>query len=60
MTDDVERVNLEIPNEYRFLINNYKKSHITHKEKFYGFALWKVLHATKLRTMDIVEFNLNI
>ena len=60
MTDDIERVNLEIPNEYRFLIKRYKNSHITHKEKFYGFALWKVFNATKLRNMDIVKFNLNI
>ena len=53
MTDDIERVNLEIPNEYRFLIKRYKNSHTTHKEEFYGFALWKVFNATKLRNMDI-------
>jgi len=54
--EDVRRVILEIPNEYGFILKKYGKSIETDKDKFYGFALWKVFNMTNCRTMDVVEF----
>ena len=56
VTDDIKRVSLEIPNEYGFILKKYGKSIETDKDKFYGFALWKVFNMTNCRTMDVVEF----
>ncbi len=58
--EDVQRVNLEIPNEYGSILKRYCSSLVTDKDKFYGFALWKVFNMSNCRNMDVVEFNTDL
>ena len=58
--EDIPRVNLEIPNEYGAILKRYCRSLITDKDKFYGFALWKIFNMSNCRNMDVVEFKTDL
>jgi|TARA_R110002020_G_scaffold117133_1_gene267852 hypothetical protein len=58
--EDVERLHLEIPNEYGGLFGRYAQSYLTDRDLFEGFVAWKTVSMGTIRTMDVVEFNKDI